>query len=216
MTASVGPDVPLRAREWHWPPPSRSCWAHCRLNGASRCGHCTQHHRSLARVSVVQSVPTASPLASCTRLSRSTRTLRPPASLLHNALFCEVVTSHCAKAPFVLPTASRPAGLQNRRYVKWPSLVGWLACTVASVRRCAHSPSQWPAASHVVCAPAHPCASPLRGISPARWSARPPPEGAPSARAVCRCSTKRAHTSSTGTTTRVHWPPASSPTPRGL
>ncbi len=41
----------------------------------------------------------------------------------------------------------------------------------------------WPAASHVVCAPAHPCASPLRGISPARWSARPPPEGAPSARA---------------------------------
>jgi hypothetical protein len=42
---------------------------------------------------------------------------------------------------------------------------------------------QWPAASHVVCAPAHPCASPLRGISPARWSARPPPVGAPSARA---------------------------------
>ena len=41
----------------------------------------------------------------------------------------------------------------------------------------------WPAASHVVCAPAHPCASPLRGISPARWSARPPPVGAPSARA---------------------------------
>jgi hypothetical protein len=42
---------------------------------------------------------------------------------------------------------------------------------------------QWPAASHLVCAPAHPCASPLRGISPARWSARPPPVGAPSARA---------------------------------
>lgn len=42
---------------------------------------------------------------------------------------------------------------------------------------------QWPAASHGVCAPAHPCASPLRGISPARWSARPPPVGAPSARA---------------------------------
>jgi hypothetical protein len=36
---------------------------------------------------------------------------------------------------------------------------------------------QWPAASHVVCAPAHPRASPLRGISPARWSARPPPVG---------------------------------------
>ncbi len=26
---------------------------------------------------------------------------------------------------------------------------------------------QWPAASHVVCAPAHPCASPLRGFGPA-------------------------------------------------
>ena len=50
----------------------------------------------LSRESVVQSVPTASPLTSCTRLSRSTRPLRPPASLLHNALFCEVVTSHCA------------------------------------------------------------------------------------------------------------------------
>ena len=25
---------------------------------------------------------------------------------------------------------------------------------------------QWPAASHVVCAPAHPCTSPLRGLSP--------------------------------------------------
>ena len=34
---------------------------------------------------------------------------------------------------------------------------------------------QWPAASRVVCAPAHPCASPLRGLSPARWSACPPP-----------------------------------------
>ena len=42
---------------------------------------------------------------------------------------------------------------------------------------------QWPAASHVVCAPAHPCASPLRGLSPARWSSRPPTVGAPSARA---------------------------------
>ena len=102
----------------------------------------------LSRESVVQSVPTASPLTSCTRLSRSTRPLRPPASLLHNALFCEVVTSHCAKAPFVLPTASRPSGLQNWRYAKWPSLVLWLPCMVASVRCCAHSPGQWPTASH--------------------------------------------------------------------
>ena len=36
---------------------------------------------------------------------------------------------------------------------------------------------QWPAASHMMFAPAHPCASPLRGISPALWSARPPPRG---------------------------------------
>ena len=34
-----------------------------------------------------------------------------------------------------------------------------------------------------VCAPARPVASPLRGISHARWAARPPPKGAPSARA---------------------------------
>ena len=72
-----------------------------------------------------------------------------------------------ACAPYA-PPAVRPFGCRG---------------AVASVRRCAHCSGQWPAASHLVCAPAHPRASPLRGISPARWSARPPPVGAPSARA---------------------------------
>ena len=39
---------------------------------------------------------------------------------------------------------------------------------------------QWPAASHVVCAPAHPCASPLRG-SALRAGLPVRPQGAPSA-----------------------------------
>ena len=110
------------------------------------------------------------------------------------------------KLRLVPVTASRPSGEGNRRYAKWPSLESvaqpsalpgrWHALRVAvcaplwlsvalwhwsGAARCVAG--QWPAASHVVCAPAHPCASPLRGISPARWSARPPPVGAPSARA---------------------------------
>ena len=83
----------------------------------------------LSRESVVQSVPTASPLTSCTRLSRSTRPLRPPASLLHNALFCEVVTSHCAgfvlcclplRALRVYKTGVMQSGL--RWVCGWPAL----------------------------------------------------------------------------------------------
>lgn len=123
------------------------------------------------------------------------------------------ITPHCPQCPpvaalklrLVPVTASRPSGEGNRRYAKWPSLESVAQpsalpgrCTpyappsarpcgcrgvVASVRRCALCFGQWPAASHLVCAPAHPCASPLRGLSPARWSARPPPVGAPSARA---------------------------------
>lgn len=42
---------------------------------------------------------------------------------------------------------------------------------------------QWPAASHVVCAPAHPCASPLRGSALRAGLPVRPPVGAPSARA---------------------------------
>jgi hypothetical protein len=112
------------------------------------------------------------------------------------------------KLRLVPVTASRPSGEGNRRYAKWPSLesvaqpsalpgrwhalraavcaplwLSWHLWHWSGAARCVVG--QWPAASHVVCAPAHPCASPLRGISPARWSARPPPVGAPSARAPC-------------------------------
>ena len=80
-------------------------------------------------------------------------------------------TAVCASRSLARPTRRRPRAL-----VGVPALWHW-----SGAARCVAG--QWPAASHVVCAPAHPCASPLRGISPARWSARPPPVGAPSARA---------------------------------
>ena len=150
------------------------------------------------------------PCPRTTRLSRGvrgscgTRPLRPPASLLHNAALLSASASQ-SQAPFVAATASRPSGESNRRYAKLPTLershsrrrfpvsscptrrrLRALVAVVApwhwsGAARCVVG--QWPAASHLVCAPAHPCASPLRGISPARWSARPPPMGAPSARA---------------------------------
>ena len=39
----------------------------------------------------------------------SARPLRPPAALLHNAAFCEVVTSHCAKASFCVAYRFAPS-----------------------------------------------------------------------------------------------------------
>ena len=128
----------------------------------------------------------------------------PATAKLHNAALLSVSASQ-SQAPFVAATASRPSGESNRRYAKLPTLershsrrrfpvnscptrrrLRALVAVVAlwhqsGAARCLLG--QWPTASHVVCAPAHPCASPLRGISPARWSARPPPVGAPSARA---------------------------------
>ena len=122
------------------------------------------------------------------------------------------ITPHCHQCPpvaalklrLVPVTAARPSGEGNRRYAKLPSLershsrrrfpVVGTPYAPPSARPCGClAPwhwsgaarcvlGQWPAASHVVCAPAHPCASPLRGISPARWSARPPPVGARPAR----------------------------------
>lgn len=68
---------------------------------------------------------------------------------------------------------ARPTRRRLRALVGVPAPGHW-----SGAARCVAG--QWPAASHVVCAPAHPCASPLRGISPARWPARPPPVGAPS------------------------------------
>ena len=64
--------------------------------------------------------------------------LRGPAGL-HRVLFCEVIASHCAKAPFGVAYRWRAlSGLQNPPYVKslrWrlPSAVA-----VALARRCAH------------------------------------------------------------------------------
>lgn len=143
------------------------------------------------------------------RGSCGARPLRPPASLLHNAALPSVPASRCAKAPLgaghrcapyrVKATGVMQSGLRwsrshsRRRF----QVVGTPYAPpsarpcgyrggLALVRRCALCYGRWPAASHLVCAPAHPCASPLRGISPARWSARPPPKGAPSARAPNR------------------------------
>ena len=63
--------------------------------------------------------------------------LRRPSGL-HRVLFCEVVASHCAKAPFGVAYRWRAlSGLQNPPYAK--SLRWWLrsAVAMASVRRCA-------------------------------------------------------------------------------
>jgi hypothetical protein len=64
--------------------------------------------------------------------------LRRPSGL-HRVLFCEVVASHCAKAPFGVAYRWRAlSGLQNPPYAK--SLRWWLrsAVALALVRRCAH------------------------------------------------------------------------------
>ena len=107
------------------------------------------------------------------------------------------IRPHCVKcspvsreAPLVAPTASRPAGLRSGALCKVAyagpglSAVGAArslarptrrqlspscrAGTWVLVRRCAHHVGQWPAAMYLVFAPAHPWASPLRGIGPAR------------------------------------------------
>jgi len=121
----------------------------------------------------------------------------PAAAKLHNAALPSVSASQ-SQAPFVSGTASRPSGEGNRLYAKLPSLgtvaqplalpgriralraASWLPCgfrgTVASVRRFAQG--VWSVACgqlSCVC-PAHPVASPLRGIGLA-LGARPPPRG---------------------------------------
>ena len=123
--------------------------------------------------------------------------LRPPASLLHKAAFWKVWCSRCAEAPLGAPHRCAPSrvsktGLMQSglRWVRSHSRRRFpVACapyappsarpcgcrgTWALVRRCALRFGQWPAASHVVCAPAHPRASPLRGIGPRGLPVRPP------------------------------------------
>lgn len=158
------------------------------------------------RIVLDQPSPTARPGSRGVRGSCGTRPLRPPASLLHNAPLPSVPASRCAKAPlgaghrfapcWVKATGVMQSGLRwsrshSRRrfpvafapYAPPPARPCGCRGTVALVRRCALCFGQWPAASHLVCAPAHPPGlARFAGVGPAR-SARPPPEGAPSARA---------------------------------
>jgi len=146
------------------------------------------------------------PCPRTTKLSRGVcgscgpRPLRPPALLLHNAALPSVPASRCAKAPLgaghcfapcrVKATGVMQSGLRwsrshNRRRFPVASAPYARPCgcrgTWALVRRWALCFGQWRTASHLVCAPAHPQGlARFAGIGPAR-SARPPPEGAPSA-----------------------------------
>ncbi len=118
---------------------------------------------------------------------------------LHNAPFCKMSASQ-SQAPFVAATASRPAGLQKRRYAKLPTLM--------RARQPSALPGRWRALRAVACrpfgvlAPRHQsgatrmvlvsgfaehhgiCPRPPLGLAcfaaSAARSARPPPEGAPS------------------------------------
>ena len=139
--------------------------------------------------------------------SWGTRPLRPPAALLHNAALPSVPASRCAKAPLgaghrfapyrVKATGVMQSGLRwsrshsRRRFPVVgtpyaPRAVRPCGCrgTWGLVRRCAQC--FWSVACGQSCCvcPAHPWASPLRGIGPER-SARPPPRGSLSPRAAC-------------------------------
>ena len=127
---------------------------------------------------------------------------------LHNAAFCKVAASRYATAPRGVAHRWRAlSGLQNRRYAKLPTLershsrrrspVAFAlyapptarpcGCrgTVAPFRRFARCSGQWPAASHYVCAPAHP-------PGPRRCAALALRAGCPSAPGGGSLSTARA------------------------
>ena len=98
-------------------PPYQGPW--CRLAGAS----CWQDR--VAFVAVMA-------------LARCGHRLRRPSGL-HRVLFCEVVASHRAKAPFGVAYRWRAlAGLQNPPYAKSLRWLRWSADALALVRRCAH------------------------------------------------------------------------------
>ena len=154
------------------------------------------------------------PCPGTTKLSRGecgscgTRPLRDPLrgpSGLHRVRFCEVAASQ-SPAPFVAATAWRPGGFTKITLCKVPSLgtvaqlsafpgrfralhaTSWLPCgccgTVALVRRFAQCSGQWPAASHVVCAP--PTLGPRRCAALAPRGLPVRPQGAPSVRAAAQ------------------------------
>lgn len=108
--------------------------------------------------------------------------LRPPAALLHKAAFHKVPGSRCAKAPLGAPHRCAPFGFMKQAL-----------CKVASApASCVLSSGFWSGASRSTLASGlRPVWSPAparpRGLAASRlWPARParpPPEGAPSARA---------------------------------
>ena len=126
-------------------------------------------------------------------------------------LFCEVAASQ-SQAPFVAATASRPSGFTKPTLCKVPPLgtvaqpsalpgriralraASWLpfCCSgaVALVRRFALCSGQWPAASHLVCAP--PTLWPRRcaAFGPA-LAARPPPRGSSAQRKILQPNSEK-------------------------
>ena len=121
---------------------------------------------------------------------------------LHNAALHSVSASQ-SQAPFVVATASRPTGESNRRYAKLPTLkrarqppalpsrfASYVQSPVALVVCWHRGISQalragfWSAASPCIwCLPPPTPELACFAASPAR-SARPPPKGAPSVRAL--------------------------------
>lgn len=158
------------------------------------------------RIVLDQPSPAARPCSRGVRGSCGARPLRPPASLLHNAALPSVPASRCAKVTLggghrfapcrVKATGVMQSGLRwsrshsRRRFPVVgtpyaPPSARPCGCrgTWASVRRCALC--GWSVAfgqSWGVC-PRPPLCFAAARLSHARWSARPPPEGAPSARA---------------------------------
>ena len=136
------------------------------------------------RIVLDQPSPAARPGYRAVRDSCGTRPLRPPASLLHNAALPSVPASRYAKAPlgaghrfapyWVKATGVMQSGLRwSRSHSRRRFPVVGTPYAPPSARRVA---GQWPAASHLVCAP--PTLWPRRCAALAlRWSARPPPRG---------------------------------------
>jgi len=162
---------------------------------------------SVALVSGHGGVP---PWPSCTRLSRAhsrfcgARPLRPHAALLHNAAFCKVFASRCAKAPLGVAHRCAPSRVRKTGVMQSGLRLGAGASAVGAPRSLARptrrrpvalvaavAAGHWSGASRIVlvsglrpyilCLPP-PTLGPRRCAALARrGSARPPPKGAPSA-----------------------------------
>ncbi len=127
----------------------------------------------------------------------------PATAKLHNAALLSVSASQ-SQAPFVAATASRPLGESNRRYAKLPSLERSHSRRRFPVSSCPTrrrlralvvvvAPGHQSGAARIVmvsglrpftlCVPPPTLVLRRCAASAPRWSARPPPVGAPSARA---------------------------------